>query len=41
VAIYLEKQDYGKARAVVDSAQKAGKTIAPEYLQKLNALANH
>jgi TPR repeat/Tetratricopeptide repeat len=36
VAIYLEKQDYGKARTVVDRAQKAGKTIAPEYRDKLN-----
>ena len=36
VAIYLEKQDYGKARTVLDRAQKAGKMIAPEYRDKLN-----
>jgi hypothetical protein len=34
--IYLDKQDYGKARTVVDRARKAGKTIAPEYRDKLN-----
>jgi len=35
LAIYLEKQDYSKARSVVDRAGKAGKSIAPEYLEKL------
>jgi len=40
IAIYLEKQDYDKARAVVERAQKAGRTIAPEYLEKLKTVAN-
>ena len=40
VAIYLEKQDYSKARTVVDRARKAGQSIGPEYLEKLkNATA--
>jgi tetratricopeptide (TPR) repeat protein len=42
VAIYLEKQDYGKARTVLDRAQKAEKSIAPEYREKLkSATAAH
>jgi tetratricopeptide (TPR) repeat protein len=36
VAIYLDKQDYGKAKTVVDRALKAGKMIAPEYRRKLD-----
>ena len=36
VAIYLEEHDYGKARTVVDRAQKAGKSIMPEYRDRLN-----
>ena len=36
VAIYLERQEYGKARMVVERAKKAGKTIVPEYRDKLN-----
>jgi tetratricopeptide (TPR) repeat protein len=36
VAIYVDKQDYAKARTVADRAKKAGKTIAPEYREKLN-----
>ena len=39
LAIYLAKQDYGKARTVVDRAQKAGQSIAPEYLEKLRSAA--
>lgn len=38
LAIYLEKQDYGKARTVVERAQKAGQSIAPEYLEKLKSV---
>lgn len=37
VAIYLEKHDYGKAGTAVDRAQKAGQSIAPEYLEKLKS----
>lgn len=40
VAIYLEKRDYGKARTVEERAKKAGKTIAPEYRDKLGAAAS-
>jgi len=36
VAIYLEKQHYGRAKTVAERAQKVGKTIAPEYRDKLN-----
>lgn len=36
VSIYLEtRADCGKARSVVDRAKKAGRSIAPEYLEKL------
>ena len=40
VAIYLEKQDYDKARELVGRAQKVGRTIAPDYLEKLKTVAN-
>ena len=36
LAIYLDKQDYGKAKTIAERARKAGKTIAPEYRDKLN-----
>jgi len=36
IAIYLDQQDYGKARTVADRAQKAGKSIASEYRDRLN-----
>jgi hypothetical protein len=36
VAIYLDEQDYGKAKTVAERARKAGKTMAPEYRDKLN-----
>jgi len=32
----LEEREYGKARTVVDRAQKAGKSIVPEYQDRLN-----
>jgi len=40
VSIYLDKQDYGKAQTVADRAKRAGKAIAPEYLDKLKMAAN-
>jgi len=39
LAIYLAKQDYGKARTVVDRAQKTGQSIAPEHLEELKSAA--
>ena len=39
LTIYLAKQDYGKARTVVDRAQKTGQSIAPEHLEKLKSAA--
>lgn len=35
VGIYLERHEYGKARTVVERAKKAGKTVVPEYRDKL------
>jgi len=40
LAVYLAKQDYGEARTVVDRAQKAAQSIAPEYLAKLRSAAS-
>jgi len=38
---YLETREYDKARDVVARAQRAKKWIAPENLEKLNALSPH
>src|SRR5262249_28994326 len=35
VSIYLDQKDYGKARTVLDRALKSGKSIAPEYRERL------
>src|SRR5215467_14605234 len=39
MAVYLERHDYDRARTVVDRAQKAGQSIAPEYVEKLKSAA--
>lgn len=40
LAIYIEtRPDCGKARSVVDRAKKAGRTVAPEYFEKLKTVS--